>query len=945
VNADPPWTDELLAARDDAPWRRFAAAPEAERRATVLALKARVDGLVRSLPQEAPPVADVLVRAAEGLPDLLPIALRGRALAAHFTGRSTQAETDYRQALALHEALGQPLEAARVLRTLVDVLQMLGRAPEALQCGERARAIFVAHGERRLAAQTDVNVGNVHVRQDEYVKARACLQSARDAFRELQDELGEAFAQFNLAVVEMNANRVDVAEACWLAARAGLARADMAVHVADCDYNLAYLQSRRGRFADALEGLDRARAAYEANGKPGGVPLCDLDAAEILLRLDVRRDAWDRAHRAAEAFAALGLHYERARAEVLAGLARARSGDLAGALDELAAAIGRFRELGNDAYAAAAELQAAALQVRAGEPLAALPRLLDARTRLAARDLQLLADLATVTLARARLLSGDAGAALAELDALLGADRAGRVLDDLLVAEALAVAAQARRARGDLDGAVTARRSAIDAVERSWAALPSRDVRVAFFRDQHPIWLDLAFDLIDLDQPAEALNALESGRARSQSESRLEVKESAELGTARARLEWLMQRRLDAEFGPATAGHDLRRVSVSDAEVAGAQSEVARQLRAGGARGAATAPAFGAAELAAARGAADDVLIAYLVAPQGARALVADGRTVRAVALPADAGTLASLRDRMWLHVDRLRFGSAARAAAVTALRPVLDELGARLLLPLGDALDGRPLVIVPYGDLHELPFHAMRVGGEPLVAGRDVSQAMSAGQLARLRSRPRASGGEMLLAGVIHPGLPRIAEEAAALSRLWGPNLRSVAPEGLIRHLATDPPKGGMLHVAGHGLYEPGHPLFSAVCLGQGFLMAHDILRLSMDLELVMLSGCETGRRRRVGGEELLGLPSAWLVAGARAVIGSLWAVEDGDASDAAVAVHEELAQGATARQALSRAQRRLRDEGRDELGWAAMSLTGDPGARFRAGRQNAGQHAGARS
>jgi tetratricopeptide (TPR) repeat protein len=949
VNSDSIRIDELLDARDDAPWRRFASAPEAERRAVVLALKSRVDGLMRSHPREAPAVAEALVRAAAGLADLQPIALRGRALAAHGIGRHAEAEADYRKALELHEQLGQPIEAARVLRTLVGVLQMLGRAPEALACGARAREIFAAHGERALVAQTDVNVGNVLVRLDDYAKARPCLEAARDTFRELGDALGEAFADFALAVVEMNANRVEVAQACWERARAGYAAADMSVPVADCDYSLAYLESRRGRFAEALAGLDRARAAYEVNGKPGGVPLCDLDAAEILLRLDARRDAFDHAQRAAAAFASLGLDYERARAEVLCGLARARSGDAAGALDDLASAIARFSALGNDAYAAAAELQRAALQVRAGEPLTALPKLLDARRRLAAADLQLLADLATITLARARLDAGDAGAALAELDALLATDRADRVLDDLLRAEAQAVAAAAHRARGDLAAAVRARRAAIESVERNWAAAPSRDVRVAFFRDQHPIWVDLAWDLADLGQPGEALAALESGRARGHAEAGLAPAESDELRAARTRLEWLMLRRLDAEFGPATSSHELRRATVAGSDVAEAQRELARLLREPAPGGGPVAPSFGAAELAAAQGGADDVLLVYLVAPQGVRVLVADGRSVRAVTLPADARTLASLRDRLWLHVDRLRLGPGHRAAAARSLAPVLAELGARLIEPLARELDDRPLAIVPYGDLHELPFHAFRVGGRPLVARHDVTYGLSAGQLAQVRGKPPSTARNVLATGVLHAGLPRIPEEIEALEKLWGSRLERLAPEDLFVRLQTTSRRAGMLHLAGHGLFEPGHPSFSAVCLGSRFLMAHDIRRLSLDLGLVVLSGCETGRRRRVGGEELLGLPSAWLAAGARAVLGSLWAVEDGDARDAALGLHVELERGATARQALARAQRELIAQGRDELGWAALSLTGDPetnieaqgaaGARDAAAREAHGQ------
>ena len=237
-------------------------------------LKAEVDRLVRSRPADALPVAESLLEAAEGLPDLQPLALRGRGLARLFNGQYAGSIEDYGRALELYERAGQELEAARVRRSMVESLHMSGRTEEALEAAEKARATFARLGETRLLAQLEVNVGNLHVRLDRYPEARERYTAARTAFELVEDEAGLAIADYNLGVVEQNANRVDEARRAFERARGGLERAGMAVHVADCDYSLAYLESRRGCFSEAIEGLLAAKRAYAENGKPSGEPLC-----------------------------------------------------------------------------------------------------------------------------------------------------------------------------------------------------------------------------------------------------------------------------------------------------------------------------------------------------------------------------------------------------------------------------------------------------------------------------------------------------------------------------------------------------------------------------------------------------------------------------------------------------------------------------------------------
>lgn len=80
--------------------------------------------------------------------------------------------------------------------------------------------------------------------------------------------------------------------------------------------------------------------------------------------------------------------------------------------------------------------------------------------------------------------------------------------------------------------------------------------------------------------------------------------------------------------------------------------------------------------------------------------------------------------------------------------------------------------------------------------------------------------------------------------------------------------------------------PLFQTVFLapgdnGDGTLRAHEVLGLDLrGLEPVTLGACETALGRIDLSDNLRGLPAALLLAGARAVIGTLWEVS-GDASE----------------------------------------------------------------
>jgi CHAT domain-containing protein len=93
------------------------------------------------------------------------------------------------------------------------------------------------------------------------------------------------------------------------------------------------------------------------------------------------------------------------------------------------------------------------------------------------------------------------------------------------------------------------------------------------------------------------------------------------------------------------------------------------------------------------------------------------------------------------------------------------------------------------------------------------------------------------------------------------------------------------IVHFATHGLLNSEHPELSGLVLSQldehgnarnGFLRVNDIYNLDLSADLIVLSACRTGFGKDVRGEGIVGLPSAFMYAGAKSTVASLWKVDD---------------------------------------------------------------------
>ncbi|MFN8498998.1 MAG: CHAT domain-containing tetratricopeptide repeat protein [Anaerolineae bacterium] len=267
-------------------------------------------------------------------------------------------------------------------------------------------------------------------------------------------------------------------------------------------------------------------------------------------------------------------------------------------------------------------------------------------------------------------------------------------------------------------------------------------------------------------------------------------------------------------------------------------------------------------------------LRAHLVTPARTLLFTVARHAIAAAVCPVDPNALAATTAR---GNDPQRF-----------LAPqVLRRLFTFLLAPAESALQSRRLFISPHGPLHTLPFAAIPLPtGEPLAhaGGPRLAFIPSATVFVRhcRAARPLPEPRLACLA-IGYNGRPESSAlrhteaEAAFVAHLTG-GVAHVGASAKAPLLAEAAPGARWLHFACHGQFRPDAPLESFLETGDGErLTALQVLQAwRLRADLVTLSACETGVSQILRGDEPMGLVRAFLYAGARAALVSLWPVED---------------------------------------------------------------------
>lgn len=793
--------------------------------------------------------------------------LHQRGVTAVNRGRHAEARALLEQALA---AVRPGDLQARIQASLAYVLAETGQAPAALDLCARA---LEGGG---LAATT-----------------RGVLHSQTGLLRMLRGEADLALASFDAAIpllddphhlgrAYLNRGNVYLQRDQPRAASRDFVRADRYYAEAGDSYesakalhNLGYSRFLEGDLVGALEKLGEAYPAFAAQG-PVMTAMAEQDRAEVLMAAGLVSEGRQALRSAATTYGRRRLHQRRGEAE----LALARTlvqADPAEALAGARRARAQFARSGAAAWGLRAEAVVLAAEVETGRQG---PSLLARTDRVAGQlDANGLRWPATSVRLYGALVAVRRGGADAP-DRLATARTAGRgPLEVRLLT--CRVRAELAAARGRRAEALRHLRRGLSDLHDWQSSFGSLDLQTSVAGHGTRLGVRGLALAVEAGSPAVLFEWSERARMLASRVQPVRAPQSEETVAALAELREM--------------GHDVAAprpvVAAREAELRRRVREQAWQHRGSGE---VTDP-VPLEELRAGLG-GDTALVAYVVTVDRVAALVATEGSATVLDLGARAALdalIAGLRPDLDVAASDLPepLGGFVRQELVTRL----ERLGRLLVTPILDVVAGRRLVLTPSGVLAGVPWTLL-----PGFTGRPVTVARSATMWLAGRTTPLRTGTAGFIAG---PRVARAEDEVTAAAKEWG-STRVLVGDAATAAAVSDLAAGvDVLHLAAHGRHSAENPLFSGLGLADGPWFGYDIDQLTSVPDVVVLSACEVGRSTVRWGEELIGMTTAWLHAGARCVIASAAAVSDQAAYGALTLVHERLAQGVEPAEALAAA------------------------------------------
>jgi len=494
--------------------------------------------------------------------------------------------------------------------------------------------------------------------------------------------------------------------------------------------------------------------------------------------------------------------------------------------------------------------------------------------------------------------------------------------------------ARALRMNGELDSAIENGRRAIELLEGTAPGSAPPEFRPTYVETHQSLYAELAGALLDRAEAAgtstdrtartnsdraasdraEAFAVIEAGRSlrfadtpadavarRARCDSR---RIAAALGSSRALVEFAFTREGVVTFLLQRDSLDVFRTAEAQRQIADRVAAYVDLLRGNDERAAAPVGAC---------------LSASLVSPW----LPHLGAGVREIVI-VPTGVL------NLLPFEYLPTGGGAGEAASNSETPALIERAAVSYLPAASLLASSAGTDEPTSGAASLrtarasqPADILFVlGGGPGGLRSQASDGAFSGRDRWLETLFEEEGFDVPLAAIVPlPGASREVESLARYAGKDGLVLRgSAASRAALARL--DLGRFEILHFATHGFVSDRTPERSALLIGSGptagsppdadaplwggaWLQARDISHWRLGADLVVLSACRTAAGRILTGEGTQSLARAFLDAGARGVIASLWVADDAKTVRLMDVLYAGMASGKTPVEALRSAKR----------------------------------------
>lgn len=822
---------------------------------------------------------------------------------------------------------------------VAGAMAMSGRLRAAEAEARRCRALADALDEPGAARMADRWLGYALLGQGRVADAQQTYAALRDAAASAGDRREEAYARMGLAYLALG--RGETAQAAAGYERAvplfnAVGEEGMAL---DCLVGLARVRGREGRYQEMRDLYARVLREGEAAGLPRvvGYALNNLGTYEYQAGdPGLAVDYWNRV---LAPRLAVGDVSTTITPRLNLALARMELGDFDEAVSELRELRDQCEAGGYGEQEAAVLAQLAAAEQARGEGeaaaatwrrLIALPEAgqdgrLDAALNLV-RHLARLgrhgSALALADSAAAHLAAGASPLARAEIDlvradALAALDRPGDALP--LAARACATVRAAGFRRTEL-AALLSRARCERALARATDGDPARalvDSALVHLQEARRRWADLRAAPRDprwREQRGALGSAIHLELASLLLAGPRDVPDSARVRAAFDALQGykartLLERMLGPDAWPADAPAE------APPTLARLQDSILRP---------------------------DEVVLDFYLGADGSLMFAASRHGCRAVPLPPAA----QLGQQVRLFLE-LAAAPPAAGLGADVLQPAARRLAAEFYGPVAAELgSARRVVIAADGVLNRLPFELLpqdTAAGAPIALGDvvEVARVPSLTVLAKLRQEAplAATRGLLVLDSTDRDGpdaLPGAAREVAGLrSRYRDVTVERPGCGAADGNWAAALPPHVVLHVPTHTETYDQRPWNSRIALGRDgngatcWLTSADVAASRAQAELTVLSGCSSAGGRALSGEGVLGLTGAFLAAGSRAVVASLWDVDDAATAAFMDRFYRALAGGSSTAGALAAARRDLAGSPATAAPcyWAGFVVVGDGG------------------
>jgi CHAT domain-containing protein len=374
---------------------------------------------------------------------------------------------------------------------------------------------------------------------------------------------------------------------------------------------------------------------------------------------------------------------------------------------------------------------------------------------------------------------------------------------------------------------------------------------------------------------------------------------------------------------------------------------------------------------------ADSILLSYWLGEERSYLWAVTPTSITAYELPKRADIETAAQE----FIDYLapaKNGSADAPVKAATLSKII-------LAPVAEQLQQKRLLIVADGGLQYVPFSALPVpvppaaGDSPqlLIAEHEIVSLPSASTLSIIRrdtaNRQPAPKAVAVLADPVFgaedprvkgtptpqtpaPNTPNLTRGTDSEGKTWARLAGTRQEANRILSLVPDSEKMQafdfdanldkatdsvlsnyrVVHFATHGFLNSQNPQLSGIVLSlvkqfgvpqNGYLLTPAVFNLNLPAELVVLSGCETGKGKEVKGEGIVGLTRGFMYAGAKRVMVSLWSVSDQQGTPELMGRFYEkmLKEGLPPARALREAQLSMMREGKEPYYWAPFILQGE--------------------